>query len=82
MDVEDTVPSVEEDTTETEKTSKDKPSKLSKKNKKGGVEEYHIDPDKILKYARGGRVKTKVDYIFNKNITNEQVKWLLIAASQ
>jgi hypothetical protein len=34
--------------------------KQNKRRKKDEVEEYHIDPEKILKYTRGGRVRTKV----------------------
>ena len=34
--------------------------KEREKKKAAKVEEYTIDPDKIMKYARGDKVKTKV----------------------
>lgn len=52
----------ETNSTETVATTTSQKETLSgrKNPKQKKIEEFHVDPEKILKYTRGGGVKTKV----------------------
>ena len=61
-------------TTTTSSATTQKTTLSGRKNpKKTKTEEFHIDPEKILKYTRGGGVKTKVisncKRVFPENLT-------------
>ena len=57
-----------------ETTTQKKTLSGRKDRSKKKVEEYHVDPEKILKYTRGGGVKTKV----SKNKEKELIFFTLI----